>query len=62
MINESNKFPMISLIHPEIGVGSSGGSQRGTWVVNLKNCKYPSGPADLSSSWTPQSDYLRKSY
>lgn len=29
MINESNKFPMISLIHPEIGVGSSGGSPEG---------------------------------
>lgn len=51
------KFPRISLIHPEIGVGSSGGSQKGTWVKNLKGCKYPSGPADLSSSRTPQSDY-----
>lgn len=39
MINESNKFPMISLIHPEVEMGSGGGSERWTLGVKPKDCK-----------------------
>lgn len=49
MINESNRFPNISLLQPEVGMGVVVGP-RGGLEVRLKDCKYASGPADLSSS------------
>lgn len=39
MINESNKFFMISLIYFEVEMGSGGGSERWILGVKFKDCK-----------------------